>query len=242
MRSTVPTEQRDERVRPLVVTIDGPAGAGKSTAARMLARRLEYFLLDTGALYRACAAHLLWWGVSPDAQRVPEAALDALDIRVEPQSASMKVFLGDEDVSDRIRIEAISSAASRFSAKTEVRSALLEIQRSAAAGGGVVAEGRDMGTVVFPDADVKFFLTADIEERSRRRYAELVERGEEASLGEVRRDMEARDRRDEERSAAPLVPASDAVIVNSSHLDAESVVEFMAGVVARALASSAWSE
>lgn len=241
MTSTGRTEARGERGLPLVVTIDGPAGAGKSTAARMLARRLDYFLLDTGALYRACAAHLLRWGVSPYAERVPAAALNALDIRVEPQSASMKVFLGDEDVSDQIRTEAVSSAASRFSAKTEVRRALLEIQRSVASGGGVVAEGRDMGTVVFPAADVKFFLIADIEKRSRRRYAELVERGEETSLGEVRREMEARDRRDEERSAAPLVPASDAVIVDSSHLDAESVVEFMAGVVARALALSAQS-
>jgi cytidylate kinase len=156
----------------IVITLDGPAGAGKSTMARALARELGYLLLDTGALYRATALHLVRSGVRPGGT-VPAAALEALDLRVEPGVGSMRVFLGDEDVSGVIRDESVSRAASIFSTRPEVRRRLLDLQRRIAEGGGVVAEGRDMGTVVFPDADLKLFITAPLDERARRRFDEL---------------------------------------------------------------------
>ena len=217
----------------LIVTIDGPAGAGKSTIARELAQKLGFLLLDTGALYRATALYLVRSGVNPDEGTVPDDVLKRIDLRVEPGVGTMRVFLGDEDISQTIRGESVGDAASRFSAKPEVRRALLDLQRSLAAGRRVVAEGRDMGTVVFPDAAIKFFLTADLEERASRRFRELLERDASSPpLEEILADMRARDGRDESRHQSPLMRASDAVVVDTTALSPGRVLQVLLDHVA----------
>jgi CMP/dCMP kinase len=213
-----------------IVAIDGPAGAGKSTVARLLAQRLGFFLLETGALYRVIALHLLRQGVSPDYKQIPENALSP-DLKIEPGIASMALFLNKEDVTEVIREERIGVAASKFSARPEVRRALLDVQRSAGSRWSLVAEGRDMGTVVFPDAPVKFFLTANIEERSRRRFRELTERGEEPQFERVIDEMRARDQRDETRREAPLIQACDAVEIDTTDLSLQEVLTLMIALV-----------
>lgn len=206
-----------------IITIDGPAGAGKSTVAKMLSKKLGFLLLDTGALYRVMALHLIRLGIKPDSPRVPEELLQP-DLKMRPDIASMILFLGSEDVTDLIRQEEIGVAASKFSALPEVRRALLGFQRHAATKWNLVAEGRDMGTVVFPDAQVKFFLTADVEERSRRRFNELLARGEGPDFQKVLTEMRERDERDISRKEAPLVQAPDAILIDSTNLEPEEVL------------------
>ena len=215
-------------MKKLVVTIDGPAGAGKSTVAKQLARRLGYRLLDTGAIYRAVAltAHRRATPWS-DAAGCAELAR-TLDIRFDFVGDTNHVFLGGEDVSAAIRTPEISQGASQVSAHPPVRAALLELQRRLAAGGGVVVEGRDTGTVVFPHAAAKFFLTATEEERARRRVAEL---GPTADYEKTLREIQERDQRDASRDVAPMVPAPDAVLVDSSTQTIEQVVESLARTV-----------
>ncbi|HEX9296909.1 MAG TPA: (d)CMP kinase [Polyangiaceae bacterium] len=220
------------RVRP-VVAIDGPAGAGKSTIARQLAARLGFTLVDTGALYRAVAlasriAGVAWdddAGVAAVAQHL--AASRLLALRADPDRG-IRVMLSGEDVSEAIRAPDMGMGASRVSAIGAVREALFQLQRAAGEEGGVVLEGRDIGTVVFPDAEVKFFLTASPEVRAKRRYQELLERGEVVEYARILEEVRTRDHQDTTRAIAPLRQADDAVVIDSSSRTIDDVVSEMA--------------
>ena len=214
--------------RCFVVAIDGPAGAGKSTVARRVADALELGYLDTGALYRAVALAAIEGETALDDAAALADLAAGLD--VEMPAGSRRIVLAGRDVSDVIRTPQISQAASRVSALPAVRSALVELQRSAARPPGTVAEGRDMGTVIFPQADLKVFLDADPDERARRRTEELrdrtgAERDGTGDLENVKRDMAERDRRDRTREVAPLEAAPDAVVIDSTPLAIDEVVE-----------------
>ena len=230
-----------------VVAIDGPAGAGKSTVTRKVAERLGYIIVDTGALYRVVALAAERAEVSfDDAQRasaLAEAlvAENAVQLR-RNENGAQQVLLRGQDVSLSIRAQNIGQGASKVSAHPGVRAALLELQRSQGREGGVVLEGRDIGTVVFPDAEAKFFLTASAEVRAQRRRDELAARGTPPSLADVLSEVNERDRRDSTRPVAPLRQAEDARLVDSSTLGVEQVVELIVAAVKsveRLLASGA---
>lgn len=212
----------------MVVTIDGPAGAGKSTVARALARELGFAYLDTGALYRAVALAASWDGVDPDDEPVVEAWLTRVELEVLLEGGRFVVRLQGREVEPFIRNEEIGQLASRLSALAPVRDFLLELQRSAARQGDLVAEGRDMGTVVFPRAEAKFFLTADDRERARRRWLELKDERPELTLDEVLQEMRRRDERDASRKLSPLQPAPGAEVVDTTGLSPEEVVKLLA--------------
>lgn len=219
------------RERP-IVAIDGPAGAGKSTVARRVAERLGYTLVDTGAMYRAIALACVRAGVAwSDADRVGEVAarvVAARELRFERDAArGVRVHLAGQDVSDAIRAADVGMGASTVSAVAAVRDALLDMQRQAGEQGAVVLEGRDIGTVVFPDAEVKFYLTASDEVRARRRYDELRARGQDVTFEGTLADVRARDAQDMGRAVAPLRQADDAVAIDSSALGIEQVVAAM---------------
>jgi cytidylate kinase len=211
----------------LVVAIDGPAGAGKSTTARMLAERLGYALLDTGAIYRSLALTARERGVSWDDGEGVAALAATLDIRFQFQDGVNRVSLGDRDVTAEIRVPEISDGASRVSALPAVRAALLDLQRRLGAAGGVVVEGRDVGTVVFPDAGAKFFLTAAARERAHRRALELRAAGRAVDEEAVLKDIVTRDDRDTQRAVAPLRKADDAVQVDSDQMSPDQVVDLL---------------
>lgn len=218
-----------KRARP-VVAIDGPAGAGKTTVTRRVAASLGYLLVDTGAIYRSVALAAVRAGLGfDDPESVGELAraLAAREgIRFESgEDGAQRVLLDGEDVSTAIRTQEIAEGASRVSAIGAVRAALLDMQRRAGAAGGVVLEGRDIGNVVFPDAEAKFFLTASVEVRALRRKTELEARGERAELEVIAREVAARDERDSTRAVAPLAQAPDAMLVDSSSLGVDQVVE-----------------
>jgi len=211
---------------PAIIAIDGPAGAGKSTVARKLARRLGYSMVDTGAIYRAVALAAQRAGIAwdDDAGLGRLLASPGLPIAFGDDDA---VSLGGEDVTAAIRTPEMSRGASVVSARPVVRQRLLDLQRSLgrAATRGAVLEGRDIGTVVFPDATVKFFLTAADEARARRRHAELAGKGHEVELSDVLEDQRRRDKDDTERAIAPLKPAADAIVVDTTGLDLDQVVD-----------------
>jgi cytidylate kinase len=220
------------RSRP-IVAIDGPAGAGKSTVARKLADKLGFTLVDTGALYRAVALAAQREGVAWDDEvnvvAVARRVEASRSLRLVPDSEKgVRVMLDGQDVSDAIRTADMGMGASRVSAIGGVRAALLDLQRQAGESGGVVLEGRDIGTVVFPDAEVKFFLTASPEIRAQRRYDELVLRGQKVDYAATLAEVKLRDEKDTNRPIAPLRRADDAIFVDSSNRPADEIVAEMA--------------
>jgi len=212
----------------LIVAIDGPSGAGKSTVTRRLAERLGYIHIDTGAMFRAVALFASRHGVDPDDDDALARLCTAVDICFDSMN---RVQVNGEDVSAAIRSPEISLFTSRIAAKPSVRNHLLYLQRRMGIAGGVVLEGRDIGTVVFPDADVKFYLTASAEERGRRRYEELKDKGVQVTLAQTVAEVVARDEQDLNRDVAPLCRAVDAVEIDSTSLTLEEVLERMENTV-----------
>lgn len=221
--------------RKLLIAIDGPAGSGKSTVARLLAGRLGYLYLDTGALYRAVAWKVRQARVDPQDSVALEALLASTSIRMGFEEGLMRVFVDDQEVTAELRTPEMTSLASIVSAVPVVRAWLLPIQRKIGLAGAVVAEGRDMGTTVFPQADVKFFLEADPDVRAARRHRELVAAGHSMPFTETSEALSGRDTRDRTRTVAPLAQAEDAIAIDTSPLQAEEVVERMLAVIAAKL-------
>ncbi|MEW5724572.1 MAG: (d)CMP kinase [Thermodesulfobacteriota bacterium] len=218
-----------------IVTIDGPSGAGKSTLARLLAASLGWTYLDTGAMYRAVALLVHEAGVEASDETALASLLEGLELEVAPGDGVMRVFLSGREVTSLIREPHISSLASKVSALGVVRRAMVKLQRRLGRAGEIVAEGRDMGTVVFPGAAVKFFLAADSAERSRRRFNELRVMGREVTFEQVAGDLAARDRDDSSRDLAPLRPAEDALTVDTTNLGIDEVLARLLEVVVERL-------
>jgi len=225
-------------VRPFIVAIDGPAGAGKSTVSKLVARRLGFALVDTGAIYRCVALMAQREGIASDDDTRLGELLGRIHIHFQVVGEENRVFLDGKDVSAEIRTPEISMWASQVSSRPVVRAGLLALQRRLAleAEKGAILEGRDIGTVVFPDADAKFFLEASPEVRARRRYEELFQKGVDSSLDEVLADQTKRDRDDSARAVAPLKAAEDAVRMDSSSIPLSEVVQRLESEILRRLA------
>jgi cytidylate kinase len=225
--------------QPLIITIDGPAGAGKSTVAQMLAARLGLNYVDSGATYRAAALKVLESAVAPEEEMAVAGLIAGADIDFRMDESQAAVFLDGRDVSQAIRTPEVTLAAAKVSRLPEVRKKLITLQRSLARGRGVVMEGRDIGTVVFPDAPLKIFLKADVEERAHRRLKQDQDDGRASTLEQTAYEIGRRDQLDAERKISPLVPASDSVEIDSTQLTAGQVVERIVGIArARKLTGS----
>jgi len=216
--------KRNGNAKALVIAIDGPSGAGKSTAAKLLARRLQYTYIDTGAMYRAIGWQARREGVEPGDEGAMEALCGRTGVSIVHDADGQRVLVNGVDVSGEIRTPEMGMMASAVSRSPAVRAHLLTLQRQLGERGGVVMDGRDIGTVVFPDADVKFYLDASAEERGRRRYRELTEKGMTVDLATITEEIRTRDLQDSSRSIAPLRQAADAQYVDSSDLTLDEVV------------------
>ena len=211
--------------RNTVITIDGPAGSGKSTIARLLAKRLGFTYLDTGALYRAVAYEIKDKGIDiKDRKRLYEIVKN-MDLMFEYDKDDTLIYVNGIEVSEQLRTPEMDMLSSRISKIKEVREALLELQRELAEKGKVIAEGRDMGTVVFPRAKIKFFLTATLKERAKRRYIQLKEKGVDVEFKKIMKDLKRRDEQDTSRAIAPLRAAKDAIIIDTTELGVQEVLE-----------------
>lgn len=224
--------------RKFIITIDGPSGAGKSTVSQLLAERLKYQYIDTGALYRVVALKVREENVDPENVKDISSLCNRLDVSFDQKNGELRVFLEGKDVSEEIRTPEMSLLASGVSAKKVVRDALLKIQRKLGDGGGIVVEGRDMGTVVFPEAEVKFFLNASLRIRGERRFRQYRDKGKVFDLGKIIQDIKKRDLDDTKRALSPLKPADDAIEIDSTKLNIEEVVETMLKIVQHRLLSS----
>jgi cytidylate kinase len=213
-------------MRKLVVTIDGPAGAGKTTVSRMLADRLGYKYIDTGALYRGVAHAVNLQSIDPEDDRSLEKLCAGLELNLVQSDRGLRLLSNGTDITDQIRTPQITMLASAVSARPVVRRFLLKLQRDLGKAKGAVFEGRDMGTVVFPEAEIKFFLDATPKTRAQRRYLELKS-NKSQTRADVEKDMRKRDKNDRSRSLAPLKPADDATLIDSTILSADEVVELM---------------
>ncbi len=207
------------------IAIDGPAGAGKSTIAKAVAKELDYIYVDTGAMYRAIAYYLLTNDIDVEDADALTKVLAGVSVTIRYEDNAQQVYLNGENVTGHLRTEAVGNMASVSSAKPQVRSALLELQRTLARENNVVMDGRDIGTNVLPDAQVKIYLTASSAERARRRYTELIQKGEQADIAQIEKDIIERDNRDMNREIAPLKQAEDAVYIDSSDMQIDEVTE-----------------
>ena len=207
------------------IAIDGPAGAGKSTIAKMAAKKLDFIYVDTGAMYRAMALYVLEQNIDPQDQAKVAAVCPDIDVTILYEDGVQQVLLNGKNVSAEIRQEIVGNTASKISVIKEVREKLVALQRQLAAKENVVMDGRDIGTNVLPDADLKIYLTASSKVRAERRYKELVEKGVKADFNKIEEDIIIRDRQDMEREIAPLKQADDAVLVDSSDMTIEEVVD-----------------
>lgn len=206
------------------VAIDGPAGAGKSSVSRCVAKKLGLVYVDTGAMYRACAVYALENGINISEEDI-NPHLDEINIDIDYNEKGQRVFLNGTDVSERIREADATAGSSAIAVIPQVRLKLVELQRKIAGNKSVIMDGRDIGTYVLPNADVKIFLTASVEERAKRRYAEMLEKGMECDIEKVKLDIAARDKNDSQREFAPLRRAEDAILVDSSDMSFEQVCE-----------------
>ena len=210
-----------------VIAVDGPAASGKSTTAKWLAKKLGYLYIDTGAMYRACGLYSLKKKVSLSDLEALKRMLETIDIKIDYASSGNKILLNGEDVTDKIREEDISKISSEIAVIGIVREKMVELQRKMGENGGVILDGRDIGTVVFPNADFKFFMSASVQVRATRRWEELQARGVDISYEEVEKELIWRDKNDSTRDISPLRKAADAILIDTSKLSIEKQVEIL---------------
>lgn len=207
------------------IAIDGPAGAGKSTIAKAVSKKLNYIYIDTGAMYRAIGLYYLNNKIDINKEESVNELIDNIKVEITYEDSLQRIILNGEDITDLIRTEEVSHAASVVSTYKNVREKLVSLQRELAESNSVVMDGRDIGTVVLPNASVKIFLTASTEERAKRRYKELIEKGQDVDLEGIKKDIEERDYRDMNRENSPLKQASDAILVDTSNMTIEEVID-----------------